>query len=82
MENLLMQYRNNNGLTYRKMARQINTILRKNGKSTQVSHESVEDYAKSQKTPTRDEVSTAIAEYIGTTTKDFLASLRACEKAG
>ena len=82
MENLLMQYRNNNGLTYRKMARQITTILRKSGEKLQVSHESVEDYAKSNKEPREDIVSKAIAEYIGTTTKDFLAILRACKKAG
>lgn len=82
MENLLMQYRNNNGLTYRKMARQITSILHKNGENIKVSHESIEDYAKSNKEPRDNEVSNAIAEYIGTTTKDFLASLRACKKAG
>lgn len=82
MENLLMQYKNNTGMTYRKMTRKICSILRANNAPMEVLRESVEDYAKSKKQPRYDEVSDAIAELIGCTTKEFLASLRACKKAG
>ncbi len=83
MENILMQYRNNSGCTYRTLARKINTILIKNGSDLRVSHESVEDYAKSKKIrPRYEEISDAIAQLIGCTTKEFLASLRSCKKAG
>lgn len=82
MENLLMQYKNNTGCTYRKMARNINRLLSTKDTNIRVLHESVEDYAKSKKQPRYDEVSDAIAEMIGCTTKEFLASLRACKKAG
>lgn len=82
MENLLMQYRNDIGCTYRKLARKINNILYRNGSNISISHESAEDYAKSQKQPRYEEVSEAIAELIGCTTKEFLASLRTCRKAG
>lgn len=82
MENLLMQYKNDTGVTYRKLTRKINSVLRTKNTNIQVLHESVEDYAKSQKQPRNEEVSEAIAELIGCTTKEFLDSLRTCKKAG
>lgn len=77
-----MQHKNDNGLTYRKMTEEILVVLRKYDENAQLCHESIEDYAKSKKEPRDSIVSSAIAEYLGTTTKEFLTSLRACKKAG
>lgn len=82
MDNLLMQFKNDNGYTYRKLAKKINKILFTNNENIKVSHESVEDYAKSNNEPKRDEVTSAIAQMIGTTPKEFLESLRLNKKVG
>lgn len=82
MENLLMQFKNDNGYTYRKLAQKVNAILHNNNETLQVSHESIEDYAKSKSKPSRDEVTTAIAQLLHVTTKEFLDSLKTAKKVG
>ncbi|MBE7082658.1 MAG: hypothetical protein E7378_03185 [Clostridiales bacterium] len=74
-KNLLMQYYENNCLTYRDFADLVNDVLIREQSKDRVSHESMEDYCKGQKKCKRQAVARAMAIVIGVELKDLMQSL-------